>query len=111
MFIKRQKHYINIVCEFRLCDASISAIAQFTNYMSKSFKGVDNIFTDLQYFTKGYKLVYSIQYTTKYIFKDRYKYLKELSDLSDWVSMYDDNTNSSVKEDNFYLYRYHYTHT
>lgn len=98
----KQEHRITLIIEFdNVTNYTENCIASVSKYISGIVKPQDMILTDLQAFPKGYRLTYVITFITN---NKNKKYVKELSNLSDWLSSNDSYGGKCVS-------RYHYNYT
>lgn len=98
----KHNHTIKIIAEFTNDERSTNIIARLTKHISKITYKDDLLITDFQKFQLGYRLTFNIQYTTSF-FRRKNRYLKELSNLYDWILSDDENNDLSC------LSSYHYS--
>lgn len=97
--MKIENHTITIIAEFKPIVQSELLISKLSYYISSLVKDTDIILTDLQSVPTGYRIMYTIKYSTNF-FKHR-NYTKKLSRLLDWFG---------DKSDSDCLSRYHYNY-
>lgn len=97
---RKTEHKITIIAEFKTGVESEKAISNLSSYISFMVKPKDIIITQLLSIPSGYRITYNITYYTNVFI--RRQYLKELSNLSDWLCR--------DKDCNGTLYKYHYNY-
>lgn len=98
--MKREEHKITLIAEFKPGIESEKAISNLSLFVSNIINPRDTILTELQSFPKGYRIKYDIMYYTNFFSKRTY--LKELSNLSDWLCK-DKDCNGTIS-----AYHYNY---